>query len=130
MRKLFFILLTLLTLGAYARTYTQQGIIKTKGRMLSDGRIEPGTNLSSAFVTIKDGNTWESDSNGKILFPVDKDDPFYIQKVYKSGYILTDYDLLSRSLKYSDSTPIYITLEKQGDKIADELAVAKKSDKH
>ena len=126
MRKLFFILLTLLTLGAYAKTYTQQGIIKTKGRMLSDGRIEPGTNLSSAFVTIKDGNTWESNSNGMISFPVDKDAPFYIQKVYKSGYILTDYDLLSRSLKYSYSTPIYITLEKQGDKIADELAAAQK----
>lgn len=126
MKLFIYIFFTLMTLSVQAKTYTQQGIIKTKGRMLNDGSVEPGTTLPATFVTIRGGNTWESDSNGKISFPVDKDSPFYIQKVQKSGYILTDYDLLSRALKYSNSTPIYITLEKQGDKTADELAAAQK----
>ena len=126
MKLFIYIFFTLMTLSVQAKTYTQQGIIKTKGRMLNDGSVEPGTTLPATFVTIRGGNTWESDSNGKISFPVDKDSPFYIQKVQKSGYILTDYDLLSHALKYSNSTPIYITLEKQGDKTADELAAAQK----
>lgn len=126
MRRYLTTIFALFTMTALANTQVQQAIVKSKGRISAEGKIVPGTSLSGTFVTIRGGNTWESNAQGRLSFPVDKDAPFYLQKVEKTGYILSDYDILARSLRHSASTPLYIVLEKQGDKIADELAAAQK----
>ena len=69
MRKYFclFISICLCSCLVYANT-TQQGIVKTKGRLNKDQTITKGTPLSEAFVTVQGAQTVSSNKKG--LFSV------------------------------------------------------------
>lgn len=58
-----------------ASAQTQQGYVKTKGRMGSNGTVIPGTRLPGAMVTVRGGNAVVSGNKGfiDIMVPVTGD---------------------------------------------------------
>lgn len=88
---------------------TQQGIVKTKGRLNSDGSVSAGQRIAGASVTVKGRATVLSKQNGTFSFPM-PDKVYYLQSVQKQGYVLTDPDVLSRQYAYSVN-PLELVLE-------------------
>jgi len=63
MKKTLFLLYFLILLFD-ASAQTQQGYVKTKGRLANNGTVIQGTRLSGAMVTVKGRNAVLSGSNG------------------------------------------------------------------
>lgn len=87
---------------------TQQGVVKTKGRMVN-GKHVPGQGLSGATVTIQGRNAVQSQANGVFSFPIPSK-TFMLQGVQKNGYQLVDVDATGKSYNYSPNT-FYIVME-------------------
>lgn len=68
-----------------------------------------GEKIPGAFVSLKEDNVYESDSNGMINFVV-KNNKYHIDSVYKREYALVDTDIL-REYDYT-SIPEEILMEK------------------
>ena len=111
----------LLMAGAFAQTQTQNGVVKTRGRMVN-GRLVPGTLLSGATIQI-DGRQAILAKDGRFSFPV-KDGKFTLKSVTKQGYKLVDADAC-RQYNYSP-TPLQIVMEEPGKLQADQLATERK----
>ena len=107
-----------------ASAQTQQGIVKTKGRMVN-GKLVQGQGLKGATVTIQ-GRTPVAvqNANGSFSFPI-PGQTFRVTSVKKNGYQLVDLDAISKSFKYS-SNPIYLIMEKPEQQQADLLAKERK----
>ena len=107
-----------------ASAQTQQGIVKTKGRMVN-GKLVQGQGLPGATVTIQ-GRTPVAvqNANGSFSFPI-PGQTFRVTGVKKNGYQLVDLDAISKSFKYS-SNPIYLIMEKPEQQQADLLAKERK----
>ena len=106
--KRFFTALALLLHIVSIIAQTQDGIVKTRGRMI-DGKHVPGKGLPGAVVSIK-GRTdvGVKNSNGSFSFPaVEK--YFTIESVTKKEYALVDADA-ARRYKYSSDT-LYLIME-------------------
>lgn len=88
---------------------TQQGYVKTKGRLGSNGTVIHGTPLSGATVTVKGRNAVVSGNNGKFSLSIPNNN-YSLQNVQKQGYVLTDPDVLSRQYSYSKD-PLVLVLE-------------------
>ena len=88
---------------------TQQGYVKTKGRLSNNGTVIHGTRLSGAVVTVRGRNAVVSNNDGSftLLIP---DKCFYLQNVQKQGYVLTDPDMLSKQY-YQSKNPLVLVLE-------------------
>ena len=105
MKRALLLIITLM-LSTMLFAQTQQGYVKTKGRMVN-GQHVPGQGLKGASVTIQ-GRTAvlvEKD-DGAFSFPV-LAQTFMFQSVQKNGYQLVDADALKKSYNYS-TNPIYI----------------------
>ncbi len=88
---------------------TQQGYVKTKGRMI-DGKHVPGQGLKGATVSIQGRTTMlVKTDDGAFSFPV-PEPQFRIDSVRKKGYQLVDMDACYRTYKHS-SNPLYIIME-------------------
>ncbi|MBP5758384.1 MAG: tetratricopeptide repeat protein, partial [Bacteroidales bacterium] len=111
----------LLVAGALAQTQTQNGVVKTRGRMVG-GKLVPGTALAGATVQV-DGSQTILAKDGRFSFPV-KDGKFIIKAVTKQGYQLVDADAC-RQYQYS-ATPLQIVMEEPGKLQADQLATERK----
>ena len=109
----------MLSIMLSAQTQTQQGYVKTKGRMVN-GQLVPGQGLKGATVSIK-GRTavLVNTDNGAFSFPVPAQ-TFMFQSVQKNGYELVDVDALKKSYNYS-TNPIYILMETPEQQIQDQL---------
>ena len=107
MKKLILISLILL-IGTWSFAQTQQGYVKTKGRMV-DGKLVPGQGLKGTMVSIK-GRTvvLVNADDGAFSFPV-AEAQFRLDSVKKKGYQLVDLDLCPKTYKYS-SNPLYIIM--------------------
>ena len=66
-RGISILMILMLALGAW--TQTQQGVVKTKGRMVN-GKHVPGQGLSGATITIQGRSAVLSQSNGAFSFPI------------------------------------------------------------
>lgn len=113
---LFFVLL-LIAVSALAQT--QQGYVKTKGRLGNDGILIPGTPLSEVLVKIKGRNEVMSDKRGGFSFPI-PDKAFYLESVNKKGYVLSDPEILSKQYSYS-TNKLVITLETKEQQIEERM---------
>ena len=111
-----------LTIASFAQT--QQGYVKTKGRLSSNGAVINGTRLSGAIVTVKGHNAVLSGINGAFTLVI-PNNYFYLQNVQKQGYVITDPDVLSRKYVYSKN-PLALVLETQEQQADDKLAVERK----
>lgn len=92
------IILALTTSMAFAQV--QQGHVKTRGRLTSDGKVITGNDIPDATITLGDGSTFRSGSNGRFTFAVTKGN-YYLKNVQKKDYQLCDRDLLGRTKIYS-----------------------------
>ncbi len=103
---------------------TQQGYVKTKGRLASDGTVISGSRISGATVQVKGRSAVLSQSNGTFSFPITSQS-YYLQSVKKQGYVLTDPDVLSKQYAYSKN-PLVLVLETPSQQLDDKLAMMKK----
>ena len=123
MKKTIF-LTTILLLAAIAHAQTQQGFVKTKGRMVN-GQLVPGQGLKGATVSIKGRTAVLVNSNdGSFSFPV-TEAQFRLDSVKKKGYQLVDSEALTRSYRPSPN-PIYLVMETPDQQLQDQLAAERK----
>ncbi len=122
--KRFFLFLAALALGLCATAQTQQGYVKTKGRMI-DGKLVPGQGLKGALVSVK-GRTsiLVNTDDGAFSFPV-TETQFHLDSVKKKGYQLVDLDACPKTYKYS-SNPLYIVMETPDQQLQDKLNAERK----
>ena len=106
-------------LAATAFAQTQQGFVKTKGRMVNGQHI-PGQGLNGATVSIKGCTPVLVNSNdGSFSFPIPAQ-TFMVQQVQKKGYELVDADALKKSYTYS-ANPICLVMETPEQQTQDQL---------
>lgn len=65
---------------------TQQGIVKTRGRMVN-GVLQPGKGLQGATVQLKERSAVVSNSKGQLSFPL-RTATYHAESVKKQGYQL------------------------------------------
>ncbi len=123
MKKLL-ILNTILMLSVMLTAQTQQGYVKTKGRMVN-GKLVPGQGLRGATVSIK-GRTavLVNADDGAFSFPV-SESMFRVDSVRKKGYQLVDMDAIGKSYKPS-ANPLYIVMETPEQQLQDKLNAERK----
>ena len=123
MKRLVILSITLL-IAALSFAQTQQGYVKTKGRMV-DGKLVPGQGIKGATVTVQGRNAVLVNTNdGSFSFPV-PNKSFQLLDVKKNGYQLVDADIIRRSYSYS-TTPLYIVMETPDQQANDQLAAERK----
>ena len=103
---------------------TQQGYVKTKGRLGSNGAVVKGSRLSGAVITVKGGNAVVSGTNGSFSLALLSNN-YFLQSVQKQGYVLTDPDILSKQYAYSKN-PLVLVLESPDQQADDRLEAVKK----
>ena len=122
--KRIILLFASMMLGLTLSAQTQQGYVKTKGRMVN-GQIVHGQGLKGATVSIKGRTTvLVNTDDGAFSFPV-PETQFRIDSVRKKGYQLVDMDALSKTYKHS-ANPIYLVMETPEQLIDDKMENFKK----
>lgn len=115
----------LITTMGFAQTQTQQGYVKTRGRLDSNGNLIPGQGLKGAVVYIKGRNSVSVESDdGAFSFPVPKTQ-FRVDSVRKKDYQLIDVDALFKTYIHS-SNPIYFVMETPEQQLQDQLIAERK----
>lgn len=118
--KRLFLLFAAIMLSIGLPAQTQQGYVKTKGRLAKDGSIIPGQGLKGATVSIKGRTTvLVNADDGSFSFPV-PETQFRVDSVKKKGYQLVDMDALSKAYKHSPN-PIYFVMETPEQQLQDQL---------
>ena len=123
MKKLILLSTTML-LGIMLPAQTQQGYVKTKGRMVN-GQLVPGQGLKGATVSIK-GRTavLVNTDDGAFSFPI-AESQFRLDSVKKKGYQLVDLDACPKTYRYSGN-PLYIVMETPEQQLQDKLSAERK----
>ena len=117
-----FAIVMLLCIAASAQT--QQGYVKTKGRMVN-GKLVPGQGLKGATIAVRGRTTVLVNSDeGAFSFPA-PDGQYHLDSVKKNGYQLIDMDLCPRSYKTSPN-PLYIVMETPEQQLQDKLNAERK----
>ena len=93
-----------------AQQRQQKAIVKTRGRLQNDGSVVEGRRIEDALVAIRDGAQVYSSANGELSFGVSQSEGFYIANITKTGYTLSDADVISKPHKYQ-SQPMDLLLE-------------------
>ena len=123
MKKFLFILCTI-SLYITAGAQTQQGYVKTRGRLSNNGVIIQGNRLPGATILVKGRSAVTSKNNGVFSFPVPSQQ-YYLQSVIKHGYTLADPDILSRQYSFTKN-PLVIVLDSPTLHDEDKLVAEKK----
>ena len=107
-----------------ASAQTQQGFVKTKGRMVN-GKLVPGQGLSGATVSVQ-GRTpvLVNAADGAFSFPT-PNTTFRVDSVKKKGYQLVDMEACPKSYERS-SNPLYILMETPEQQLQDKLNAERK----
>ena len=105
-----------------AMAQTQQGYVKTKGRMVN-GQLQRGKFLGGAVIQVKERLAVVSQDNGTFSFPVPAK-TYLLQSVKKNGYQLVDMEVC-RNYQYSVD-PLYLVMESPEQQQADLLASERK----
>ncbi len=122
--KKFLSLSICLLIAALSFAQTQQGYVKTKGRMVS-GKLVPGQGLKGATVSVQ-GRTpvLVNADDGAFSFPVPVSQ-FRLDSVNKKGYQLVDAELCPKTYERS-SNPLYIVMETPEQQLQDKLNAERK----
>ena len=114
----------LLFLSIAVQAQTQQGYVKTKGRMVNGQHVR-GQGLTGAVVELY-GRTavGVQNSDGLFSFPV-VGKSFTVQSVTKKGYQLVDADAAPKAYAYSGN-PLYLVMEMPEQQQADQVAAERK----
>ena len=121
MRRIPFLYMLIVPLLTFAQV--QQGIVKTRGRMVNGQHI-PGVGLPGATVTVKGANAVVSCNTGTFSLVI-PGNMYYLQNVQKNGYELVDADALTKSYKYS-TNPLNLVMETPEQQRQDLLAAERK----
>ena len=124
MKKVFSLLLVF-AITSISFAQTQQGIVKTRGRLV-DGQIVAGTRLPGATITLNFGNPLVSDGQGLFSFAVPTAKSYSLVNATKQGYTLADPEFTQRSFSYSATNPFYVVLEDENQRQADINAATRK----
>ena len=117
-------LLIIILLPLWVVAQTQQGYVKTKGRMVN-GKHVPGQGLKGATVSIQDRTPVVVQSvDGSFSFPIPAQ-TFVLQSVQKNGYQLVDVDAIKYPIQYS-ANPIYLVMETPEQQTQDQLESERK----
>ena len=116
------LLLFSLLMTIHTAAQTQQGVVKTRGRMVK-GVLQPGKGLQGATVQVKDRSAVVSGANGYFSFPL-QTNTYSVQSVKKQGYQLVDMEAC-RNYKYS-ADPLYLVMETPDQQRSDLLAAERK----
>ena len=118
MRKfLLFALIVCLPLASFGQT--QQGYVKTKGRMVN-GQHVAGKGLPGATVNIQGRNSvGVKNANGSFSFVVPTK-TYMVQSVQKEGYKLVDADAIMKPYQHS-ANPLYLVMETPEQQLEDLL---------
>ena len=122
--KKFLSLSICLLIATVSFAQTQQGYVKTKGRMVS-GKLVPGQGLKGATVSVQ-GRTpvLVNADDGAFSFPVPVTQ-FRLDSVNKKGYQLVDAELCPKTYERS-SNPLYIVMETPEQQLQDKLNAERK----
>ena len=113
-----------ISLSFVALAQTQQGYVKTKGRMVN-GKLVPGQGLKGTVISVQGRSAvLVNKDNGSFSFPVTSDQ-FRLDSVKKKGYQLVDMEACPRTYKYS-SNPLYIVMETPDQQLQDQLTAERK----
>ena len=125
MRYFRFVIIILIVLyGLTANGQSQQGYVKTKGRMVN-GKHVPGQGLTGATVDIQGGNSYiVQNQDGSFSFPIPSQ-TFMVKSVLKKDYQLVDVDALKKSYHHSKN-PLYFVMEKPEQQKQDRLESERK----
>ncbi|MBR5082193.1 MAG: tetratricopeptide repeat protein [Bacteroidales bacterium] len=121
--KKYYLLLVTMMLSIMLAAQTQQGYVKTKGRLANDGSVIAGTRIPNATIQVKDRTPVVSQANGTFFFPIPAN-KFYLTNVQKQGYVLTDPDILSKEYTYS-TNDLVLVMETPTDQWQDKHAAEK-----
>lgn len=122
--KKYICLFAILFLAITTYSQTQQGFVKTKGRMVN-GKYVPGHGLNGAVVSVQGRTPVVAEGNdGAFSFPVPSQ-TYMLQSVQKSGYQLVDVDALKKTYTYS-ANPHYLVMETPEQQLQDQLDAEKK----
>ena len=108
----------LVTLVSLAQLQQQQGIVKTRGRMVN-GKLVPGSKIAKAIVGVRGRSAVLSGNDGAFSFPVTTKS-FIIDSVKKKDYALIDIEAC-RQYQYPQK-PFVLLMEKPELQQADLLA--------
>lgn len=103
---------------------TQQGYVKTKGRLSSTGKVIKGTPLSGAIVQVRGRNSVMSGGNGTFSFSIPSGS-FSLESVKKQGYVLNDPDILSKTYSLSKN-PLVLVLDNVQQRNEERKAIERK----
>ena len=122
--KLFFAIIFSFLMPFCATAQVQQGYVKTRGRLGSDGAVIPGEGIENVTVKVKNEGTVISDNSGCFEIAL-RNEKYYLENVTKKGYQLVDADILSKQYTRSvDTFKILLTTPEQ--QLEDELASERK----
>ena len=122
--KLFFAIIFSFLMPFCATAQVQQGYVKTRGRLGSDGTVIPGEGIENVTVKVKNEGTVISDNSGRFEIAL-RNEKYYLENVTKKGYLLVDADILSKQYTRSvDTFKIVLTTPEQ--QLEDELASERK----
>ena len=108
--KRFILLSAAMMFSIMLSAQTQQGYVKTKGRLDSNGNLIPGKGLKGATVSVHGRTTVLVNSDdGTFSFPV-PETQFHIDSVRKKGYQLVDMDVITKVYNHS-ANPLYLVME-------------------
>lgn len=124
MKKVILLLAISLSIALASIAQTQQGIVKTPGRLGSNGQVIAGNRLSGATVHVKGRSAVVSGANGTFSFPIPAN-KFAIQSVKKQGYILMDPEATARQYTFS-SNPLILVMDTPDQQTDSKLANEKK----
>ena len=122
MSRIFWLIICLITGGAGV-AQTQQGVVKTRGKMVN-GKLVPGIGLSGATVTIQGRSRVLSQGNGTFSFPV-PNKSFLVQSIQKQGYQLVDADAAPKAYQYSTNI-FYLVMDTPEQQAEDKLVAERK----
>ena len=122
--KRFFLISVAMMLGTMLSAQTQQGYVKTKGRLANDGSVIAGTRIPNATIQVKDRTPVVSQTDGAFSFPIPAKN-FYLTNVQKQGYVLTDPEVLSKQYSYS-ANDLIIVMEDLTQREADKRAIERR----
>ena len=104
---------------------TQQGYVKTRGRLDSKGNLIPGKGLKGATVSVHGRTTvLVQNDDGAFSFPV-TDAQYRLDSVRKKGYQLVDLDAIGKTYKHS-SNPLFLVMETPERQLQDQLEAERK----
>lgn len=107
---------------------TQQGYVKTRGKLAADGKsVIEGKRLNNAVVTIENRTPVKSGNNGTFSFVLPAGTNYYrVQSVELKGFVLADPDALQQQHEYSKNLPLILVLEDKAQREVD-LEAARRS---